>query len=169
MKEFKWVAEARKYLGVHETPGAKHNPKIMELIDWADGTFDRKNLKNIHDDETAYCSSALSGIFEKVGIPSAKTAWARDWLKWGEKLPGPVYGAVVVFSRGSGGHVGLVVGKRTRSNTSNLLVLGFNQSDAVTIAEFSRDRVLGYRWPKGQPRPNFLLPLGAAALSTREN
>jgi hypothetical protein len=62
-----------------------------------------------------------------------------------------------------------VVGKRTRSNTSNLLVLGFNQSDAVTIAEFSRDRVLGYRWPKGQPRPNFLLPLGAAALSTREN
>lgn len=120
MKDQPWVATARTYLGEREIKGPKHNPKIMELIDWADGQFDKKNLQNINNDDIPYCSSGLCGVFEKSGIQSVRSAWARDWLKWGDELPGPVYGAVVVFSRGSGGHVGLVVGKTDRSNTSSL-------------------------------------------------
>jgi hypothetical protein len=57
---------------------------------------------------------------------------------------------VVVFKRDGGGHVGFVVGK---DQAGNLMVLGGNQSDSVNIKPFKTDRVVGYRWPVGAPRP----------------
>ena len=40
--------------------------------------------------------------------------WARNWCAWGDPSPKEL-GAILVFSRGSGGHVALYVGERTRS------------------------------------------------------
>ena len=42
------------------------------------------------------------------------------------------------------GHVGFVVG---RDQHGNLMVIGGNQGDAVTVKPFSTDRVLSYHWP----------------------
>lgn len=43
-----------------------------------------------------------------------------------------------------GGHVGFVVGRDTRSN---LMVLGGNQGDAVSVAAFLPSRATGFYWP----------------------
>jgi len=48
------------------------------------------------------------------------------------------------------GHVGFVAGA---DRNGNLLVLGGNQGDAVSINRFSRGRVLGYRWPANEQLP----------------
>lgn len=155
----KWLTEARKDFGQREIPGPKHNPKIIERIDWADGAKDGKQLQGIGDDETAWCASWLNGVLEASGYDGTRSAMARSFAKWGQKLDGPAVGAIVVFWRGSRngslGHVGIVVGKDQRGN---LMVLGGNQSNMVNIAAFGRDRVLAYRWPAGEPLPALTLP-----------
>ena len=140
-----WMDVAYEYLGVHEISGSKHNSKIMDLLDWADGDPDSQTLGSISDDEVPWCASFVSGVLEKAGVESPRTAWARGFLNWGQKLTRPIVGCVVVFSRGpSSGHVGFVVGK---TKSGHLMVLGGNQSDMVKVSAFGTDRILGYRWP----------------------
>lgn len=172
-----WLAEARAYLGVAEIKGPHHNPKIIELLDRADGADDGKPLQGIRDDETPWCASFVSGVLEEAGIPSARSAWARSYLKWGVALAAPTPGAIVVFERGpTSGHVGFVAGRDAKGN---LVVLGGNQGDKVKLSPFvaaapPQGRVLGYRWPGGHPLPAKAglpsLPLigGDGKLSTNE-
>ena len=54
----------------------------------------------------------------------------------------PITGAVLIFERGSGGHVGFAIGQ----DDTHFFVLGGNQSDAVTIARVAKSRPLGARW-----------------------
>ena len=51
--------------------------------------------------------------------------------------------AVLIFERGSGGHVGFAIGQ----NDAHFYVLGGNQSDAVTIARIAKSHLLGARRP----------------------
>lgn len=94
----KWLTRARWYNGVVETKGPQHNPKIMHLLDVADGKDDGKTLQVIRDDETPWCATFVSGVLEEVGVRSMRSAWARSYLKFGEKLSGPAVGAIVVAS-----------------------------------------------------------------------
>lgn len=171
-----WHQEALNYLGLEELPGPATNPGILDMLDQADGTVgDGKTLQNIRDDETPWCSSALCAWMEAAGIKSPRSAMARSWNRWGIALKGPCVGAVVVFWRGSrtgaSGHVGIVTGRDKRGN---LMVLGANQSNAVTVAPFSIERVLSYRWPAtGYPIPTvgfMSLPVvrSSGPLSTNE-
>lgn len=164
-----WLTVARKYLGLKEIPGPRHHPQILSW--WRDlgaNWFD--------DDETPWCGAFVGGALIEAKLPiisASKAPRARAWLEWGVPLDGPAVGAVVVFWRGSrngaSGHVGFVVGKDERGN---LMVLGGNQSNAVTIAPFDTGRVLGYRWPADTPLPDTgSLPVvnsRGAALSTNE-
>jgi uncharacterized protein (TIGR02594 family) len=151
MSAAKWLNVARTFLNVAETKGPQHNPKIMALLDIADGKKDGKNLGGIRDDETPWCASYVSGVLETAGIKSARTAWARGHLKWGVKLDGPAIGAIVVLERGpTSGHVGFVVGKDA---AGHVMIHGGNQGDAVNEKPFVIGRVLGYRWPEGEPLP----------------
>ncbi len=59
----------------------------------------------------------------------------------------PVTGAVLIFERGAGGHVGFALGQ----DDTLFCVLGGNQSDAVTIARIGKSRLLGARWPATYP------------------
>ena len=78
--------------------------------------------------------------------------WARNWLLFGQETK-PVTGAVLIFERGSGGHVGFAVGQ----DDTHFYVLGGNQSDAVTIARIAKPRLLGARWRATYPpRPQRL-------------
>lgn len=145
MAEPFWLTEARKYIGQKEIAGRRHNPFILKWWTLIRAPFT--------DDETPWCAGFVGGILESVGIRSSRSAAARSYLNWGDKLDEPVEGCIVVFSRpgapGSG-HVGFVIG---RDQNGNLLVLGGNQGDAVSIKPFDPDRVLGYRWPGGTPVP----------------
>ena len=164
-----WMRNFVRFNGVKEIKGKVHAKEILHLLDWADGTYgDGKTLQGIRDDETPYCSTALCGNMEMLGIVSPRSAMARSWQNWGQMLGGPAYGAVVVFWRGDrngiSGHVGLVAG---RSNAGKLVVYGANQNDMFTYSEFGMDKVLGYRWPPGHAKPTKIgfpkLPITSAS------
>jgi uncharacterized protein (TIGR02594 family) len=164
-----WITTARQYLGLREIKGPHHNPHILKW--W-------KNIGTpFQDDETPWCGAFVGGVLSETGIkPVAGGASAVAWLKMKVKLDKPAYGCVVVFWRDSPksgkGHVGFVVGK---DQAGNLMVLGGNQGDRVSIKPFAmigpRARVKGYRWPGIYPFPDrFNLPVlkSDGTLSTNE-
>lgn len=145
-----WMLEARKHVGQREIAGRKHNPLILRWWTLIRAPFS--------DDETPWCAGFVGGVLESCKIRSSRSAAARSYLDWGQKLDKAVVGAIVVFSRpGSAwsGHVGFVAGVDARGN---LMVLGGNQGNMVSIRPFDRSRVLGYRWPVGMPVPAGELP-----------
>jgi uncharacterized protein (TIGR02594 family) len=132
-----WLTIARRDIGLEETPGKDTTPKIrrwlIELGAWW------------RDDEAAWCGVSMAAWMHEAGAAIPKHYYrARAWLDWGTALTQPALGCVVVFERRGGGHVGLIVGQ---NELGYLLVLGGNQGNRVSIASFSPDRVLGYRWP----------------------
>ena len=158
--EPKWLVEARKDIGMRELAGAPTAPRIAgwlaELGAWW------------RDDETPWCGTAVAGWLKASGVPLPKHWYrAKAWLNWGTVLGGPAVGAIVVFERAGGGHVGFLVGK---DHEGRLLVLGGNQGDKVGIIAFDRNRVAGYLWPAGVAAPAAGLPLLSieAALSRNE-
>jgi uncharacterized protein (TIGR02594 family) len=143
MAEPRWLKAARANIGERELAGRKHNPKVLHWWTLIRAPFT--------DDETPWCAGFVGAMLESVGIKSSRSAAARSYRNWGQKLTVPVLGAIVVFERGPrNGHVGFVVG---RDPNGNILVLGGNQGDAVNIKPFSPSRVLDYRWPAGEPLP----------------
>lgn len=152
MIETAWVKEARKYIGVREIPGVRHETKILAW--WK--AIKRGGIKT---DEVPWCAAFVGAMLEESGIVSSRYESAKSYLTWGEALSKPYYGCIVVFTREGGGHVGFVVGKDA---TGRLMVLGGNQGDKVSIAPFSLARVSGYRWPKAALFTGSDLPLLAS-------
>jgi uncharacterized protein (TIGR02594 family) len=143
MADPRWLVAGRHDVGEREIPGRKHNPKILQWWTLIRAPFT--------DDETPWCSAWVGAKLEESGIKSSRSAAARSYLKWGVKIDRPVLGCIVVFERGPrNGHVGFYVGKDSRGN---LRILGGNQGDAVNVKSFDPARVLGYRWPTGEPFP----------------
>lgn len=143
-----WLRAARRYIGVREIPGKAHSPVIQrwlrELKAWWD------------DDETPWCGVFVAYCLREVGMPTPQHWYrARAYLEYGNNLIVPFLGSIAVFERTGGGHVGFVVGRDERRR---LMVLGGNQSNAVTIAAFDPSRLLGYRWPHGAPFGTSFLP-----------
>lgn len=157
MNELNWISIAKQYIGQKEIKGTKHNPIVLEL--WR-GAFDATKQAMpavFNNDETPWCGGFVGGVLAKAGlahhIPKA-FAMARSWVNAGTKLDKPAYGCVVVFWRGTrsgqSGHVGFCVGQDSRGN---LMILGGNQGDTVSIVPFDKGRVLGYRWCGTQAHP----------------
>lgn len=137
MMEPAWLVHARADLGVTEAPGKADSPVIRRWL------VDLKAWWT--DDATPWCGTAVAHWMQKAGVrPPAHWYRALAWADWGVRLGRPALGAVVVYRRPGGGHVGLVVGVDQRGN---VLTLGGNQGDRVTIAPFDRQRVVSYRWP----------------------
>lgn len=158
-EELPWMQEAFKDYFVSEIKGEKHELKVLAF--WKDA-----KLGGIKDDETPYCSGAVSAWLERAGVRSQRTAWARNYLNQGVPLDEPKFGAIVVFSRGKGGHVGFVTG--VSEDGTQIRVLGANQSNSVNERMFDTKRVLGYR----NPQEDFILPdapiIGSDVVSNNE-
>jgi hypothetical protein len=58
-------------------------------------------------------------------------------------------GAVLVFKRAGGGHVGFYMGEDPDGQA--LQVLGGNQADQVSVTRIMRNRLFAARWPDGLP------------------
>lgn len=163
----KWMKTALSYLGVKEIRGTVNN---LQILSWW-----QRIRASFRDDETPWCAAFVGGVLEECGIRSTRSAAARSYEKWGVPLRFPRVGAVVVFWRGAPesklGHVGFLVGK---DKHGNLMILGGNQGDEVSIKPFAKERVLSYRWPVTVAYPNDTglasLPVLAsnAPLSTNE-
>lgn len=141
-----WLRKALSYLGEKEIKGPINSPVITSW--W------KKIRAPFNDDETPWCAAFVGGVLEDCDILSTRSAAARSYQNWGNKIDGPCVGAVVVFWRGSPsgafGHVAFVVGK---DQTGNLMVLGGNQGDEVNIKPFANERVLSYHWPRSHDIP----------------
>lgn len=140
MSDPAWLAAARQYEGLAEIPGKDTAPVIAGWLLGLKAWW--------RDDEQPWCGVAVAAWMLEGRVVDLPKHWyrARDWLNWGRVLSLPVVGCVVVFERGGGGHVGLLVGV---DHLGRLMVLGGNQGNRVSIAPFDRSRVLGYRWPQG--------------------
>ncbi|CAH1653592.1 TIGR02594 family protein [Chelatococcus asaccharovorans] len=140
---------ARSHVGMREIPGPTHNQAIVDWWQDMGAPF--------RDDETPWCGAFMDHILRSSGEETVETGQvARKWLNLPVTLDEPAVGCVVVLWRESPtswkGHAGFLVGK---TETGDLLLLGGNQHDAVTVEAFPASRVLGYRWPDGQPDREF--------------
>lgn len=131
---------AARDIGVRERPGPAVHPRIAEY-------YEHTHLDGEqNDDTTAWCAAAMSCWLDEAGYLSPNTARARKYLDWGETLQAPRFGCIVVFSRGSAGHVAFYCGE---GEPGCHLVLGGNQRNTVRFAsDYEIARVLGYRWPR---------------------
>lgn len=155
-----WLARAREQVGVREVPGKGDSPVIQRWLRGLRAWWS--------DDATPWCGTFCAAMLQPEGFALPKHWYrARAWLDFGQRIPLPALGCIVVFEREGGGHVGFVVGIDERNR---LMVLGGNQGDAVSIAPFDRSRVLGFRWPNGSTAPLAPVPLVASrgAASSRQ-
>lgn len=163
------IRVAFKEFGVAEVVGRGSSRTI---IGWRDELNQAgAKISGFSDDDIPWCGLFVAIVaYRRMGCAEEvvkNPLWARNWSRYGVKELKPGLGDVLVFSRGSGGHVGFYVGEDTRC----LHVLGGNQGNKVSIARISKGRLLACRRPpyKVQPRgvkPYFLAPQGE--LSTNE-
>ena len=164
--ELAWIEIARSLIGTREIRGNRHNPKVLEM-------FAAIGNPGVKDDETPWCAAFVGYCLQMAKQKGSGKLNARSYLGLGTPLNEPAYGCTVVLHRGDpkgwSGHVGFVVGRDVKGR---IMILGGNQSDAVTIAPFDSKRVLGYRWPTGKlPLPErYNLPVidSQSTLSTNE-
>ncbi len=137
---------ARLCVGLVEIPGPASNPVIMR---WAKDI----NAPAYTDDSVAWCAVFLNRLCLACNYPLSGTDYALlralSFATWGEPYTLPTLGAVLVFSRPEGAHVGLYAGERDDA----YYVLGGNQSNAVGYAWIAKHRLVTCRWPSGVARP----------------
>jgi uncharacterized protein (TIGR02594 family) len=124
---------------------------------------------------TGNCALFANHCLTKVGLPGTETLWALDFAgNWPAiKLIGPAVGAFAPMVRSGGGHIIQIVGKDARGN---IMGLGGNQSDSVSIVAFPMSRLnKGFWWPKSVPIPKKIglgqLPIVSSSgkFSTKES
>lgn len=136
----KWMPIAKKYTGLKEIKGPKHNNIILGWLAALNAWW--------HDDETPWCGVFVAAVMKEAGLPFP-TAYmrAKAWLSWGMRIKRPVYGCIAVFDRKGGGHVGFIVGATV--DGKHYAVLGGNQMNSVNVMLLETDRAIGFRLPKG--------------------
>lgn len=142
-----WFDEAQRLIGIREVVGPKHNPTILA---WAKKLGSKLLGINVVDDETAWCGLFVAHCMDYAGIaPATIAVRASSWATWGSNLHSDKLapGAVLVFQRAGGGHVGFYAGE----DATAYHVLGGNQSNAVTVTRIEKSRCIARRWPVGVP------------------
>lgn len=136
-------AIALRFVGMKEVPGVAANPAILAMLQldqaWPTG------------DHVPWCSAFINYCTWLLDLPRSKNLMARSWLEVGTPIDLkdaiPAYDVVVLRNAvddGKSGHVGLFTG-RPPLDSKNVWILGGNQSDQVSIAQYSVERVLGVR------------------------
>lgn len=138
---------AARFSGLKEIPGKSDNPQVLAML--------RLDDSWPQNDEVPWCSAFVNYVAWLLRAPRSKSLLARSWLQVGRPVPlteARIGWDVVIFSRGSEpqpgpdviqapGHVGLFAGLEG----DDVLVLGGNQGNTVSIERRPRSRVLGVR------------------------
>jgi uncharacterized protein (TIGR02594 family) len=145
-KDVPWMVKAKEQeaLGVEEIPGPASNPEVEKY-------FTATPLGRQKDD-VAWCAAFVSWCIKEAGGSKKHvefSARAADWLRNGDPLSGPQYGAIVVtrpMAPKSSGHVGFVVSwDATRVKILAGNQKGPNGRDAVCEKDFHIADVRGWR------------------------
>lgn len=120
----KMLLEAIKLYGTLEVSGRGSNKTIT---DWALEC----GIGAYSTDDIPWCGLFMAICAKRAGWARPENPlWARNWAKWGTaRTGGAKLGDVLVFARGSSGHVAMYVGE----DATNYHILGGNQSDQVCI------------------------------------
>lgn len=147
MNDTLWLKKAYSLIGTREIKGPRHNPTILGWI----RLLGAKVLGiTVTDDETPWCGTFVSHCVSTAGLtPPPVAVRAKSWATWGLNLRADrlAPGAVLVFERDGGGHVGFYVGE----DATTYHVLGGNQSNAVNVTRIAKDRCVARRWPEKVP------------------
>lgn len=126
-------------MGLAEVPGPSSNPVIMR---WAK----ELGVPYANDDE-AWCALFMNRIMMACQLPVAGKSYdllrAKSFATYGEPLMSPALGAILVFTRPTGGHVGFYLGE----TATDYRVRGGNTSNMVGDAWISKTRIIAMRWP----------------------
>lgn len=136
-----WLDLAGNYLGTREIPGARSNEVILRWALHEGGWI----AKYFTDDDIPWCALFVNAVLRESGIKGTGSLAARSFESWGRGLHTPALGAVMVFARNGGGHVGFYLGERSRDGAFR--IRGGNQGNAVSDTWIARDRLVTVRWP----------------------
>lgn len=125
-------------IGVQEQSGSKHNPRIIE--------YHQCTSLKATSDEIPWCAAFVNWCLRVAGVVGTNSARARSFLTWGVPvlITEAQRGDIVVLARGkniSEGHVGFYTGRKD----NNVLLLGGNQSNRVSIATFPLSTIISIR------------------------
>lgn len=136
-----WLQIAKTYEGVREIPGPKTNPVIAGWL--------RKLNSWIKDDETPWCGNFVAAVMQEAKLPyPVLYPQAKAWANYGSRLRTEFLspGAILVFGRKGGEHVGFYIGE----DATHYHVFGGNQKNEVNIMRLEKGRLIASRWPKGE-------------------
>lgn len=136
-----WLKRAFEEVGQKEIKGSKDNPRIIE--------YHSVTSLKATDDEVPWCASFVCWVLEKCNMKSTRSAAARSYLDFGNKIYKPKRGAIAVFARPpnpSSGHVAFYLYETDKQ----ICVLGGNQDNQVKVSLYNRSNLLAYRWPEEQ-------------------
>lgn len=113
--------------------------------------------QNIDPVTRAWCADFVNATLAQSGMKGTGSGMARSFLNYGQATNTPKVGDIAVFTRGDPngpqGHVGFYQGTDAQGN---IQVLGGNQGNAVSVASYAPDKLLGYRThgtPQGGQAP----------------
>lgn len=155
----RWYRVAKSFDGLREVKGPKHNSTILGWLDKLGAWW--------RDDETPWCGVFVAHCMQEAGLPYPATYMrAKAWAEYGALLRRDrlAEGAILVFDRAGGGHVGFYVGE----DAGHYFVLGGNQDNAVNVMKLGKTRLVASRWPKGEPVIGKPVYLSGGKLSTNE-
>lgn len=155
------IQTALKYYGVREIKGEQNHPTIMGWVKALARKFPRLPRVYVNDDR-AWCALFAGNVLNECGyrlIRGKSPLWSRNWLTFGEKAGVPSLGDVLIFARGTGGHIGFYVGE----DKSCYHVLGGNQDNEVNIVRINKNRILDVRCPPYTKTPPDRRPVRLAA------
>jgi uncharacterized protein (TIGR02594 family) len=167
MTEPTWMRTARRLIGTREIVGKRHSPTILGWARELAGEFGAwvKSAPFWSNDETPWCGLFVAKVFFAHGLKvNANFPSARAWANWGRAC-NPCPGAVLVFGRKGGGHVGFYVSE----TATHFNVLGGNQGNAVNIMAIAKSRLLATRWPAESKQIPGAPVAGAAAARSNGN
>lgn len=137
-----WLVAAGALIGVSEIPGPKSSPTIMSWVSRLKSALGMAYT----DDAIPWCGVFVAHVLAEAGfVPPPVAVRAKSWASFGIGLAAGSPGAVLVFSREGGGHVGFYVSE----DVAYYHVLGGNQGDSVSLTRILKSRLVpgGIRWP----------------------
>ena len=155
----RWMRTAKSFTGLKEVRGPKHSNIIIGWLEKLGAWW--------RDDETPWCGVFVAYCMKEAKLPYPKMYMrAKAWSDYGSLLRRDrlTTGAILVFDRAGGGHVGFYVGE----DAGYYYVLGGNQSNAVNVMKLGKSRLVASRWPKGEPVLGTPVYLKGGVVSTNE-
>lgn len=112
-----------------------------------------------------WCATFMNFVLAKVGYSGTGSDAAKSFASYGKRIYEPRVGAIAVLTRGKrGGHVGIVTGIDANGNP---IIISGNHGKRVGEGRYSRNRVIAYVMPTGEPQRTRYAMAGSAPMPTR--